>query len=349
MKLKKLTIENFRGIEHFEHDFTDELGRVRDLTVIVGPNGSGKTAILDAIWFGLKDILKYDLQRDRFRPEPQFIVRQGQSQAQVTYEFMFSSTFVDWIKEKWVSQGHPELHIPPEDLTMHVDWSYPDDSLTYKQTPFNQALFLMLSRPHRENNPLLSIGSGVYLFDQERAIETPPVDNISARNNDSIRQTLVNWGVKDKVIRKNNNRGNLYVRVQEAFNQICAPRKMGEVYTPSSTDEYFIEFFDSNNLPYTFDGLSSGERQVLNFLVRYFERKLSHAIVLIDEIETHLHPTWQQAMLNYLVRSGDNNQFIVTTHSPHIMMAASSSAIIERGNLNDVPDWQYDFIDETGS
>ncbi|MFZ4816897.1 MAG: AAA family ATPase, partial [Phototrophicaceae bacterium] len=43
MKLKKLTIENFRGIEHFEHDFTDELGRVRDLTVIVGPNGSGKT------------------------------------------------------------------------------------------------------------------------------------------------------------------------------------------------------------------------------------------------------------------------------------------------------------------
>lgn len=45
----------------------------------------------------------------------------------------------------------------------------------------------------------------------------------------------------------------------------------------------------------------------------------SPAIVLIDEIEMHLHPSWQQTVLPSLLNIFPNTQFIVTTHSPQIL------------------------------
>ena len=53
MKLKKVSIRNFKRIDRFDIDFTDSLGRIRDITVIAGPNGCGKTTILDAIAYPL--------------------------------------------------------------------------------------------------------------------------------------------------------------------------------------------------------------------------------------------------------------------------------------------------------
>jgi predicted ATP-binding protein involved in virulence len=43
------------------------------------------------------------------------------------------------------------------------------------------------------------------------------------------------------------------------------------------------------------------------------------AIVLIDEVELHLHPSWQQTVLTTLMDIFPNTQFIVTTHSPQIL------------------------------
>jgi len=45
----------------------------------------------------------------------------------------------------------------------------------------------------------------------------------------------------------------------------------------------------------------------------------SEAIVLIDEIDLHLHPKWQQTVLGDLMRVFENTQFIVTTHSPQVL------------------------------
>ena len=45
----------------------------------------------------------------------------------------------------------------------------------------------------------------------------------------------------------------------------------------------------------------------------------SKAIVLIDEIELHLHPAWQQRILSDLMRTFPNAQFIVSTHSPQVL------------------------------
>ena len=42
----------------------------------------------------------------------------------------------------------------------------------------------------------------------------------------------------------------------------------------------------------------------------------SEAVVLIDEVDLHLHPSWQQSILDDLMRTFPNAQLIVSTHSP---------------------------------
>jgi predicted ATP-binding protein involved in virulence len=43
------------------------------------------------------------------------------------------------------------------------------------------------------------------------------------------------------------------------------------------------------------------------------------AIMLVDEIDLHLHPSWQQRVLGDLMRAFPRTQFIVTTHSPQVL------------------------------
>ena len=44
-----------------------------------------------------------------------------------------------------------------------------------------------------------------------------------------------------------------------------------------------------------------------------------NGIVLIDEIDLHLHPRWQQQVVNKLITTFKNIQFILTTHSPQVL------------------------------
>lgn len=45
------------------------------------------------------------------------------------------------------------------------------------------------------------------------------------------------------------------------------------------------------------------------------------AVVLIDEIDLHLHPKWQRQIISYLSNAFPNVQFIVTTHSPLVVQS----------------------------
>lgn len=54
----------------------------------------------------------------------------------------------------------------------------------------------------------------------------------------------------------------------------------------------------------------------------------NEGVVLIDEIEAHLHPGWQRRIGAWLVAHFPNMQFIVTTHSPFICQAATSGCVV---------------------
>jgi energy-coupling factor transporter ATP-binding protein EcfA2 len=51
------------------------------------------------------------------------------------------------------------------------------------------------------------------------------------------------------------------------------------------------------------------------------------AVVLVDEIDLHLHPTWQRKLMGYLSERFINTQFIVTAHSPLVVQAAADANI----------------------
>ncbi|RRB04622.1 AAA family ATPase [Larkinella rosea] len=52
------------------------------------------------------------------------------------------------------------------------------------------------------------------------------------------------------------------------------------------------------------------------------------AIVLIDEIDLHLHPEWQRKIIKYLSDLFPNTQFIVTAHSPLIVQSAENVNLV---------------------
>jgi len=64
-----------------------------------------------------------------------------------------------------------------------------------------------------------------------------------------------------------------------------------------------------------------------------------YGVVLIDEIELHLHPKWQRAIIPNLAKTFPNCQFIITTHSPqvisdikwvHLLISTSEGIVIKR-------------------
>ena len=54
----------------------------------------------------------------------------------------------------------------------------------------------------------------------------------------------------------------------------------------------------------------------------------SEAVVLIDEVELHLHPRWQQRVLPDLTRTFPNAQFVVSTHSPQVLTTVMPERIV---------------------
>jgi predicted ATP-binding protein involved in virulence len=53
----------------------------------------------------------------------------------------------------------------------------------------------------------------------------------------------------------------------------------------------------------------------------------AECIVMIDEIDLHLHPTWQQKIIPDLMRTFPCGQFIITTHSPEVVTSVPKEAV----------------------
>lgn len=95
---------------------------------------------------------------------------------------------------------------------------------------------------------------------------------------------------------------------------------------------------DGSTVELSLNQLSDGYRSMVAMIMDFARRLVlanpdlenpleAEAILLIDEVELHLHPQWQQTVVPSLRRAFPNTQLIVTTHSPQVLTTVESRNI----------------------
>jgi len=106
-------------------------------------------------------------------------------------------------------------------------------------------------------------------------------------------------------------------------------------------DKKKVSFKNSNGEIFGAEALSTGEKTLLSKVLYLYFGEFKNKIILIDEPELSLHPTWQNRVLrlyeNFAIQN--NCQIIIATHSPHIIGSAKNESIrilTKNGVINDV-------------
>jgi predicted ATP-binding protein involved in virulence len=134
------------------------------------------------------------------------------------------------------------------------------------------------------------------------------------------------------------------------FSDLKIERERTINYPISLSQESIVSYLtiDKDGQRFKFSQLSSGEKMMLSLVVDIarrlaianpsLENKLEgEGIVLIDEVDLHLHPQWQRKLLPALTHTFPNIQFIVTTHSPQVLSHVSKESVflLEDNKISD--------------
>lgn len=127
--------------------------------------------------------------------------------------------------------------------------------------------------------------------------------------------------------------------VQDAVNEVLKPVGWKNLQFSQRDDESLVLRHDDYGVMKA-DRLSDGIKNVLAMIADIAYRaallnghlgedaaKKSPGIVMIDEVDMHLHPQWQQTVIGSLRDAFPNIQFIVTTHSPQVLSTVPAECI----------------------
>jgi hypothetical protein len=110
---------------------------------------------------------------------------------------------------------------------------------------------------------------------------------------------------------------------KDIFRQLLGPKELADL----TMGDQRLKYVDGNNA-FPFDSLSSGEREVINIAFDFLLRRPRDCIVVFDEPELHLHPELSYKLIQTLQNIGTNNQFVFMTHSPDIITSSLDRTVI---------------------
>ena len=171
-------------------------------------------------------------------------------------------------------------------------------SLTEDRDPFEQE---EMDRPGRHDRPVSEILEQLAAYANNRAVQLP-----------------------EELDREK--------QIQKVFAKICFPKTYAGFLHREGIGAPVLQ---DGNHRYPLSHAASGEQVILEYITRLTYRgSIQRSIVLVDEPEVHLHPKWIRQLYLALPQIGQDNQFIMTTHSDELRKrAAAANFLIELGSL----------------
>lgn len=356
MKIKSITLKNYKKfVQSKTFTFCNPEGEVNDMTLILGNNGSGKSSILQAI-----TLLVAGVTREKFKPEKLdwsgFEYRQLQTgllplkiEANILFseqERQTTQKFAEQLREKGVNLG-----IPPNlpEIILSLDYQKKKvetrgGAHAYYQFSGYQYAKRLATMTANKSNLFENVGN-IYWYSEQRNSynlsnllenELPQIDFIKSFLASAYSYHLSVTEGKGKR-KMQEGEFDFYAKLESLYKLVFPSRSFVgsaprfDIYEQSKVPDFFL--FDGKN-QYELSGMSAGERAIFPILMDFARWNINNSIVIIDEIELHLHPPLQQALVRTLPKWGKNNQFIITSHSNSVasMFDENENQIIRLDN-----------------
>lgn len=327
VKVKKIEIINFKGIDHLELDFTYENSdNILDDIVFYGINGSGKSTILEALYFGLLITSA--------SPNPELCK---------AIETLLIKDFAlgkDWIynNEKnfqiiltLVDNGNTIITKLIYNKSKGINWSSNEDKITFNinRTPYTYLSAYRLFMPKKVEN------AGDWkeikkIKNKKNYVENHSLSMQFHNGYDTTKQYLVNLVTDKKVGVISDTNIEVLEKIKEAF-KIFFPNKvfLEELARNEEVQDYKFLIKNEDQTIVDIDQLSSGEREIIAFFTYLATEAINKSILIIDEPELHLHAKWQSILVYAIHKLFPNTQLFLATHSSEIHQSVSESELFE--------------------
>jgi energy-coupling factor transporter ATP-binding protein EcfA2 len=289
--IASLSIRDFRGIDRLDLDFRGPDGQPNSLVVLAGPNGCGKTAVLEAALILAGGTKLITGLRGRQA------IRRGANDYDIKASFQIGSrtTF---------SRDAPSVSNPPlcDQVVPHLyfsSWRAPT-----LVGPVGPTVGRPGRRPARTDQNRLRIVKQLL---------------VNAATVERFANPLPQFGHYTTIIRE----------INDAWREFYPDTGQTFAVEIVSRDERQIEGFDvylrtPDGPRLEVDLLSSGQLEVFLFLSTLALNEGREGIIFIDEPELHLDPQWHRLILRSLMRLQPRAQLVIATHSPEVYDAAAS-------------------------
>lgn len=336
MNIKKLTISNFRCFTEAEMSFNP------NFNLIVGINGMGKTAILEALRIMAGSLfLKVDKVADKISSPS--IAKDDVRLASLEMQYPVSLT---------ATADIPEFKDIPHEES-EITWSRTLETNGGKTTSKNAKMMIKASDAMqasiRDTTREVTIPLIAY-FSTDR-FKKEKRDIGVERNGSRLRgyynsmDSLTNvkffldiWFTETLWELQNGKTSPMLTSVKQAI-QSCL-ENCDDVYFDMKLQELVMtQSNPARQLPYHMlsDGVRSMFAMIMEIAIRCYllnphlgeaASAITPGVVLIDEIDLHLHPEWQMRVVDDLQRAFPKIQFIASTHAPLVVGSLSKGKII---------------------
>ena len=296
MKIKNLHIKEYNGLENLDINFESK-GKVLDLIVLAGINGSGKTRVLESVldfFYKIEMFYKSQNKIELFYEE-------------IENESIKTAGNIDVFYNE-LKNGAKGAFLSPKYLEIKkILKKFP--KIIYVPTEINFQKVQKAQTNFKKEYNFINIVDSYEIKDIPSYIAT----RISKVANEE--EDLTMGQVRKKV----------FAEINGIFEILELDVKLSEI----SKDENSMPIFtDSSGKKFGINELSSGEKQLFLRTLAIKMLEPENSIIMIDEPELSLHPKWQQKIVDVYRKIGKNNQIILATHSPHILGSVEKENII---------------------